>query len=177
MHSTHHKNCVHTPCFKLAVASRIGICSGLTRRDLHREKLPLPQVATSELGGQGESPCASDSSQTSTDGLTSRQACAGSDPKSREDCSSREPKPHGLQPTHRPPSALLDEQWNPQFLVDRILQRRRRHGQYQVKWRGYPESENICEYEMPLRQYCPYAVDVFERHGRSQLATTHAFHQ
>ena len=33
----------------------------------------------------------------------------------------REPKPHGLQPTHRPPPALLSQQGNLQFHVEKVL--------------------------------------------------------
>ena len=88
--------------------------------------------------------------------------------KSRDDCLPRDPKPHGMQPTHRPPPAFLEEQGNPQFYVERLLKQSHRHAQYQylVKCRGYPESENSWEYEIPLRQDCPYAVGAFERHGR-----------
>ena len=75
----------------------------------------------------------------------------------------------GLSPRYRPPPALLDEHGNPHFHVERVLRRRRRQGQTQclVKWKGYPESENSWEFEIPLRQDCPYAVDAFERraHG------------
>ena len=64
-----------------------------------------------------------------------------------------------LSPINRPPPVLLDEQGNQQFHVEKLLQRRRRDGQYQylVKWRGHPESENSWEYEIPLRQDCPFA--------------------
>ena len=76
-----------------------------------------------------------------------------------------------LSPRYRPPPALLDEHGNPHFHVERVLRRRRRQGQtqYLVKWKGYPESENSWEFEIPLRQDCPYAVDAFERraHGHS----------
>ena len=42
---------------------------------------------------------------------------------------------------HRP---FFDEQKNEQFDVEKILNLRRRHVQYQYleKWRRYPESEN-----------------------------------
>ena len=71
---------------------------------------------------------------------------------------------------------LLDEQGNVQFHVEKLLQKRRRHGQnqYLVKWRGYPEAYNSWEFEVPLRQDCPYAVDVFERGVQGQLATLDA---
>ena len=82
------------------------------------------------------------------------------------------PSLHEPVPTHRPPPALLDEKGNLQFHVERLLKRRRHKGQYQylVKWRGYPESENSWEFEVPLRQDCPYAVDVFERRAEGQHA-------
>ncbi|GMG17710.1 unnamed protein product [Phytophthora fragariaefolia] len=64
----------------------------------------------------------------------------------------------------RPPPALLDEQGNRHFHVERILAKRRcrGHNQYLVKWRGYPHSENSWEFEVPLRQDCPGVVDAFD---------------
>jgi hypothetical protein len=66
----------------------------------------------------------------------------------------------------RPPAALLDEQGDLHYHVERLLARRRCQGQYQylVKWRGYPHSENSWEFEVPLRQDCPDVVDAFDRH-------------
>jgi hypothetical protein len=66
----------------------------------------------------------------------------------------------------RPPVALLDEQGDLHYHVERLLARRRCQGQYQylVKWRGYPHSENSWEFEVPLRQDCPDVVDAFDRH-------------
>ena len=106
--------------------------SQVDREALAPRKLALPQAATSESGGQVAPPSVSDSFQTSTSELAPRQACAGSDPKSREDCPPREPKPHGLQPTYRPPPALLEQQGNLWFHVENILQRRRRHGKTSI---------------------------------------------
>jgi hypothetical protein len=69
----------------------------------------------------------------------------------------------------RSPPALLDEQGNRHFHVERILKRRRRQGynQYLVKWRGYPHSENSWEFEVPLRQDCPDVVDDFDHRDRA----------
>jgi hypothetical protein len=66
----------------------------------------------------------------------------------------------------RPPAALLDEQGDLHYHVERLLARRRCQGQYQyrVKWRGYPHSENSWEFEVPLRHDCPDVVDAFDRH-------------
>ena len=81
--------------------------------------------------------------------------------------------------TQQPPPALLDEQANRQFHVERVLGRRRRQGQYQylVKWRGYVKSENSLEFEVPLRQDCSYAVDVYEQLARGQRPTQEASHK
>ncbi|GMF44993.1 unnamed protein product [Phytophthora fragariaefolia] len=61
----------------------------------------------------------------------------------------------------RLPLALLDEQGNRHFHVERILVKRRfrGHNQYLVKWRSYPHSENSWAFEVPLRQDCPGVVD------------------
>ena len=71
---------------------------------------------------------------------------------------------------------LLDEQGNFQFHVEKIFQIRRRHGhnQYLVKQRRYPEACNSWEYEVPLRQHSPFAVDIYERRVQGQLATQNA---
>ena len=86
---------------------------------------------------------------------------------------------HEPAPTHQPPSTLLAEHGNLQFHVERLLKRRRHKGQHQylVKWRGYPESENSWEFEVPLWQDCPFAVDVFKHRAEGQLASQRAFHQ
>ena len=73
--------------------------SQVDQEALAARKLALPQAAASESGGQVASPSVSDSFQTSTSDLAPRQAYAESYPKSREDCSTREPNPHGLQST------------------------------------------------------------------------------
>ena len=80
---------------------------------------------------------------------------------------------------HCPPPVFFDEQWNFQFHVENVLKWRRHKGQYHypVKWRGYPESENLWEFEVALRQDCPYAVGVFERHAEGQLSAQRASHQ
>ena len=51
--------------------------------------------------------------------------------KTRGVASPLTPSLHEPVPTHRPPGALLDEQGNLQFHVERILKRRRHKGQYQ----------------------------------------------
>ena len=38
-------------------------------------------------------------------------------------------------------------------------------------WLEYPESDNSREFEVPLWQYCPYAVDIFDRRAECQLAS------
>ena len=40
-----------------------------------------------------------------------------------------------------------------------------------VMWRGYPESQNFWKYEIPLLQYCPCTVDMFERREQRCLET------
>ena len=47
--------------------------------------------------------------------------------------------------------------------------------QYLVKWRVYPDSENSWEFEIPLRQNCPYAVDVFEHRVKRHPAVEKCF--
>jgi hypothetical protein len=71
---------------------------------------------------------------------------------------------------HRPPAALLDEQGDLHYHVERLLARRRCQGQnqYLVKWRGYPHSQNSWEFEVPLRQDCPDVVDAFDRLDHQQ---------
>ena len=167
------------PVFYVGLLKPYRDPSHVDQKALAPQQLALPQDVESESAGQVAPPCVSDSFPTLSRDLAVRHSCAGSDPKSHEDCSPPELSSHGPQPTHRPPPALLDKQGNLQFHVEKILQRRRRHGQYQylVKWRGYPESENSWEYEVPLLQDCPYAVEVFERHGRGQVATPDACHQ
>ena len=65
----------------------------------------------------------------------------------------------------RPPHALLDEQGELHYHVERLMARRRRQGhtQYLVKWRGYPHSQNSWEFEVPLRQDCPDVVNAYDR--------------
>ncbi|CCI50318.1 unnamed protein product [Albugo candida] len=135
--------------------------------------LALPQAAASEQGCQDEAQPGSEHAPTPEGESVPRQAYDGSNPKSREDTSLREPDSSGHPPIQRPPPALLDKQGNLHFHVEKVLARRRRHGQnqYLTKWRGYPESENSWEYEIPLRQDFPYAMDVFEHHRQAHPAT------
>ncbi|CAH0481207.1 unnamed protein product [Peronospora belbahrii] len=71
---------------------------------------------------------------------------------------------------HRPPQTLIDEHNHQQFHVESLLDRCRHlcHTQYLVKWRGYPLSYDSWEYEVPLRQDCPDAVDDFDQDGQKQ---------
>ncbi|CAI5714511.1 unnamed protein product [Hyaloperonospora brassicae] len=142
-------------------------------------RLALPSVAESVSGGQAEPQSGLGSTPTPEHGLALRRTHSGSDPTSHGDHSAREEPSRAPPSVYRPPPTLLDEQGNRQFHVERLLKRRRRQGQYQylVKWRGYPESENSWEFEVPLRQDCPYAVDVFEHRGRGHPSTDIASHQ
>ena len=103
--------------------------------------LVLPQVTASEQGGVRPLLTCPKRQQT---GSRRVKRAPGSDLKSRADFSPRESKPQGLQATHRAPPAFLDEQRNLQFHVERLLQQRRRNGQYEylMKWRGYPEYKS-----------------------------------
>ena len=136
----------------------------------------VPQDASSESIHPIAPPVGAGAVRAPADVSAPRQACSESEPMTHEDGSPREPNPRALAPIHRPPPVLLDEQGNVQFHVEKLLQKRRRHGQnqYLVKWRGYPEAYNSWEFEVPLRQDCPYAVDVFERRAQGQLATLDA---
>ena len=142
-------------------------------------KSAVPKAVPSVLGCPAAPPFGVGAAPAPAVSSASFPACSESEPKSHGDTSLREPAQRELSPIHRPPPALLDEQGNLQFHVEKLLRKRRHHGQYQylVKWRGYPESWNSWEYEVPLRQDCPYAVDVFERRGQGQLATPNASHQ
>ena len=138
----------------------------------------LPSVAGSEPGGQVEPPSGFDPTLMPEGELVSRRAHSGSYPRSRGDRSLRDAAPQVRPSVYRPPPTLLDEQGNRHFHVERLLKRRRRQGQYQylVKWRGYPESENSWEFEVPLGQDCPYALDVFEHRGKGHPVTEVASH-
>ncbi|KAE8900547.1 hypothetical protein PF007_g10697 [Phytophthora fragariae] len=70
----------------------------------------------------------------------------------------------------RRPPALLDEHGELHYHVEGLLKRRqhRGHTQYLVQWRGEPPS---WEYEVPLRQDCPQAVDAFDR-GHPRRSTS-----
>ncbi|CAH0478137.1 unnamed protein product [Peronospora belbahrii] len=81
------------------------------------------------------------------------------------------PEDHGSM-GHRPPPTLTDDLCRQQLHVERLLARRchQGHTQYLVKWRGYPQSYDSWEYEVPLRQDCPDVVEAFDQ-GRSEAAT------
>ena len=107
------------------------------------------------------------------------QARSESELTSHGDGLPREPSPRALAPIHRSPPVLDNEQGNVQLHVERLLQNRRIHGQnqYLVQWLGYSESYSSWEFEIPLRQDYPYAVDVFERHSQGRPAISDALHQ
>ena len=86
---------------------------------------------------------------------------------------------HESVPTHRPPPALLDKQGSLHFHVERLLKRLRHKGQYQylVKCCGYPVSKNLWEFEVPLQQDFPYAVEVLSVALRVSLHPQRASHQ
>ncbi|KAE9050484.1 hypothetical protein PR001_g2348 [Phytophthora rubi] len=67
----------------------------------------------------------------------------------------------GPAAAQRPP-ALLDEHGELHYHEERLHKRHqhRGHNQYLVQWRGEPPS---WDYEVPLRQDCPQAVDAFDR--------------
>ena len=133
----------------------------------------VPRIAVSESTSPTEPRSEFVHAPALEGGFAPHRACSGSYPMSPGDHLLREPISHGPPPVHRPPPTLLDEHGNRQFHVEKLLKRRRRHGQYQylVKWRGYPKSENSWEFEAPLRQDCPYAIDVFEHRGQGHLET------
>ena len=145
-------------------------------------EVALPRIAASSSGCPAGPQGGRNHSQGSEDGFQP-SSVSQSDPLDHEVVA---PRASNYQPSgsdqgmkrsiFRPPPTLLDEQGNQQFHVEKILQRRRRSGQYQylVKWRGYPESENSWEFEILLRQDCPYAVDVFERRAQGQIGTQDA---
>ncbi|KAG3027723.1 hypothetical protein PC123_g5271 [Phytophthora cactorum] len=64
----------------------------------------------------------------------------------------------------RPPPVLLDEYGELHYHVERRVARRHRQGrtQYFVKWRGFPQSQNSWEFEVPLREDCPDVIDAFD---------------
>jgi hypothetical protein len=143
---------------------------------------------------------AADAATRSRESHTTREAhgARGSHPRWRHSppqlvrASSHDVPPHGacrsatppFDPSHgdgqvpRPGSAraapaLLDEQGNRHFHVERILKRRRRqgHNQYLLKWRVYPHSGNSWEFEVPLRQDCPDVVDAFDHRDRERSSS------
>ena len=109
----------------------------------------VPKAVSSVLGCPAAPPFGVGAAPAPAVSSASFPACSESEPKSHGDTSLREPAQRELSPIHRPPPALLDEQGNLQFHVEKLLRKRRHHGQYQylVKWRGYPESWNSWEYE------------------------------
>jgi hypothetical protein len=136
-------------------------------------KRAVPRIAVSESTDPPEPRSGLTPAPTPECELALRPLRHGSYPKPLQGSSLEVPTSRGFPPVHRPPPTLLDEQGNRQFHVERLLQRRRRKGQYQylVKWRGYPDSENSWEFETPLRQDCPYAVDVFEHRDQGRNGT------
>ena len=131
----------------------------------------VAQDASSESGHPIAPPVGSGAVPAPADMSAPRRSCFESKPMTHEDGSPHEPNPRAFAPIHRTPPVLLDEQGNVQFHVEKILRKRHHHGQNQflVKWRGYPEAYKSWEFEVPLQQDCPYAVDVYERRVQGQL--------
>ena len=138
----------------------------------------LPSVVASELERQVEPPSGFDPTLAPEGKLVSRRARSRSYLRPRGDRLLRDAAPQIRPSVYRPPPTLLDEQGNRRFHVERLLKQWRRQGQYQnmVKWRGYPESENSLEFEISLRQDCPYALDVFKNRGKGHPVTEVASH-
>ena len=136
----------------------------------------VSQDALSESGHPIAPPVGTGAVPALADVSAQRQACSESEPMTPGDGSLQEPNPSALAPIHRPPPPLLDEKEDVQFHVEKILQKRRRHGQnqYLVKCRGYPKAYNSWEYEVPVSQDFPFAVDDCERRAQGQLMTPDA---
>ncbi|CEG41377.1 Heterochromatin-associated protein HP1 and related CHROMO domain proteins [Plasmopara halstedii] len=66
---------------------------------------------------------------------------------------------------HSPPPTLPVDISAGYYHVERLVRRGRHQGQIQYleKWREYLNSENSWEFEAPLRQDCPDAVDAFDQ--------------
>ena len=98
----------------------------------------VPRIVVSEPASPTESRSEFEQAPSPEGDFSSHPACTRSYPRCLGDPSLREPVSRGPPTVHRPPPTLLDEHENLHFRVERILKRRRRHGQYQylVKWRG-----------------------------------------
>ncbi|POM65284.1 Pol protein [Phytophthora palmivora] len=85
------------------------------------------------------------------------------DPKLRvqKDKAEKEPR---TQTRARAPPALLDQNVELHYHVERVVRERWSSGKRQllVKWRGYPSSQNTWESEDRLRVDCPETVEIWD---------------
>ena len=122
-----------------------------------------PRAATFELVRQADPPSEAVAVPVSAAASAPLSACPESETNSHGDVSLRKSTRRAFAPIYRHPTTLLDEHGSLQFHVEKLLRKRRRKGQHQylVDWRGCSESYKSWELYRPLRQNCPYAVDVF----------------
>ncbi|GMF57399.1 unnamed protein product [Phytophthora fragariaefolia] len=123
-------------------------------------------IVPEELGPSPAAGAASQSHRNSDSHADERPGRElGAHSNSERTQSPRSTSPEASAAARLPPPGLLDEQGNHHYHVERILARRRCHGQnqYLVMWRGYPHSENSWEFEVPLRLDCPDVVDAFDQ--------------
>ena len=81
----------------------------------------LPRAVASVLGRPAFPPSEAAFAPTPEDGSVPRRVCSEYEPKSHGDTSLRESARRELSPIYRPPPALLDEQENLQFHVEKLL--------------------------------------------------------
>ncbi|KAG2937915.1 hypothetical protein PC121_g11030 [Phytophthora cactorum] len=68
----------------------------------------------------------------------------------------------------RAPPPLIDRNGETHYHVERVVRERRLDGKRQlpVKWRGYPDSQNLWEPIEQLQADCPKAVAIWEQKRR-----------